>query len=502
MRRSTIRVLFFLLVACRADAGTSEKIVQSVFRLESGTFSEAYVQHAFDQWLKTTGARLTETIEIYSTNRRGQTELWVEGLDLPDGGSYDLSFDLDEDGRIADVRRLLIRQREALSDVDEEVARFVERFVWVYDTDSATLLRDFLYPSYVTLQYGGHPTVEESVGQLRKDFPAPLSVVSVSWERSDITARVSLSPAPESQTPVMLKVDIPRYVAASGSDTYEKADALRDSLVLWSKERPYRDLGSYEELRTIEISSETDVVITLQEEVFRGYKVILLDSTRYVIEASLPPFHGNIPATLRYRLSVVGIDTPTMRVQPRIEMDVQVSDSLVRWYGGEALPKPETPMADSTLEAALLRENIHRYRSLSLPPAFQPLLRTGASFESHLTVYQKRGHRFSFSDLSSWNDVLGKLSKDTFAYYTPRSIEMGSEGIEITGYAVWKKRSEAWHHFAKVCEVHAEHNDGMPSVAQVWMDLYPFIRTDYLADLFATSKERGAGRRQFQIRMR
>jgi len=359
------------------------------------------VGYAFAQWLEITGARLTEAVEIHRTKRRGRTEIRVEGLDLPGGGDYDLIFELKADGRIADVRRLLIR--ETLSSVDEAVARFVERFVWVYDTGSASLLRDFLYPTYITLRYRGYPTTEESIGHLREDFSAPLPVASMSWERSEGRATVALSPAPESDTPVILTVDIPRYIAARGPEPYEKMEALRDSLKRWSERRPIRDPHSPQGRRTIEMLSEKHGMIALQEDVFRGYRVVLLDSARYVIEASLPPFQGLIPAILRYR-----------------------------------------PIEACSLGGVVVAN-------------------------------------------------ISPNSLDSL-YYTP-------QGIQITGYAVWKKPSEASHHFTRIREVYALGNDGNPRVTRVWMDLVPFVRTDVLADLFAAPEGVKPGRQRFQIRI-
>jgi len=267
--------------------------------------------------------------------------------------------------------------------------------------------------------------------------------------------------------------------------------------------------------------SEKHGMIALQEDVFRGYRVVLLDSARYVIEASLPPFQGLIPAILRYRLRIVRIDTLAVEVQPLIEMDVQVGDSLLRWHREEALTKPSIAIADSVL-VALLQENVYRYRSVSLPAAFRPPLRAAPSFEVRLTVHQKEDETFAFYDLPSWRDVLGKLSEDTFAYYVPRTIEACSlggvvvanispnsldslyytpQGIQITGYAVWKKPSEASHHFTRIREVYALGNDGNPRVTRVWMDLVPFVRTDVLADLFAAPEGVKPGRQRFQIRI-
>ena len=527
--RTVMGILFLLWVVDPSEAEVSEEIVQRAFRLEQSAFAETYVQVAFDQWLKTTGARLTEAVEIHMTKRRGRTEIQVEGLDvsdrrgLPAANPYSLIFELKESGQIADVRRLLIRERAGWSGADEAVAQFVEHFVWVYDTGSAALLRDFLYPTYITLRYSGYSTTEESIGQLRKDFSVPLPIDSVSWERSEDRAEVTLSPAPEPHARVILTVDIPRYIAARGPKPYEKVEALRDSLKRWSERRPIRDPRSLQERRTVKISSEKEVVLALQEDVFRGYKVVLLDSTRYVIEASLPPFQGLIPAILRYRLRVVRIDTLAVEVQPLIESSVQVGDSMVWWHEEEALPKPDISIADSVL-GALLQEHVYRYRSVSLPAVFRPPLHAASSFEARLIVHQKEDEGFTFHDPLVWNHVLGKLSENTLAYYVPRAIEASSlgdvgvansspnsldslyytpQGIQITGYAVWKKRSEAWHHFAKVREVYAlREDDGSPRVARVWVDLYPFVRTDVLADLFAAPEEVKRGKQRFQIRIR
>ena len=499
--RTVIVIFFALWVVDQAEAEMSEEIVQRAFGLEQSAFAEAYVQVAFDQWLKKTGARLTDAVEVHRTKRRGRTELRVEGLELRDGGDYDLIFELEADGQIGAVRRLLIRERTGWSCADEEVAGFVERFVWVYDTGSATLLRDFLYPTYITLRYSGTSTAEESIGQLRKDFPAPLPTASVGWERSEGRATVTLSPAPEPHPPVMLTVDIPKYVVAHGPDRYEQAEALRDSLKRWSEHRPIREPGGPQRSRTMEIFSGKDVMLVLREGVFRGYKVALLDSTRHVIEASLPPFQGLIPATLRYRLRIVGTDAPAMEVEPLIERDVRVGDRWVRLHEEEALPKPDISLADSAL-GALLQEHVYRYRSVSLPAAFQPPLRAAPSFEARLIAHQKEDDVFAFYDHASWRYVLGKLSEDALAYYVPRAIEASSEGIEIIGYAVWERRSEAWHHFARVREVYVLRNDGNPGIARVWVDLYPFVRTDVLADLFAAPEETEGGKQRFHIRLR
>jgi hypothetical protein len=492
--RTLVGVLFLFLTTHMAEAREpGEIVVQRAFRLEQGAFAAAYERHAFAQWLESTGARLTDAVRIHTTERSGRTEIRVDGLNVPDGNQYDMIFELTEGGRIADVRRLLIRERRGLSGEDQEVADFSERFVYVYDTDRATLLRDFLYPRAITLRYGGHSTTEASIGHLRQDFPAPFPVASISWERSEGRAVVTLSPAG-----VILTLDIPRYVASRGPDTYEKMKALRDSLERWSKSRPPLDPNSPQERQILAVSSERDAMIALREGVFRGYEVTLLDSIPWVIEASLPPFHGIVPAMIRYHFPV---DTLTGCIQPRIEMDVQVGDSLVRWHGKESLPKPSISVADSVLQA-LLQDNVYRYRTLPLPKAFQPPLRAASSFEARLILHQKADDVFIFSDPPSYIHILRKLSEASFAYYVPRTIEVSSEGIRISGYAVWEKRSSASHHFARVQEVYVLEDVGTPRVAQVRMDLYPFIRTDTLSDLFAAPEKPRPGKQRFQIELR
>ena len=508
--RTVLCMLFILLSTHLAEAREAHEIVQRAFQLEQSAFAEAYERHAFAQWLKKAGARLTDAVRIHTQGSGTpcpltlppapweRTEIRVEGLPLFDENQYDLIFGLMQDGRIADVRRLLIREREGLSGEDEEVAGFVERFVYVYDTGSATLLRDFLYPGSITLRYSGHATTEASIGPLRQDFPASLPVASISWERSEGRAVVTLSPAPEPHAPVILTMDIPKYITSRGPDVYEKMEALRDSLERWSKHRPIPGLHPPRERRIPAVSFEKDGMIALREGVFRGYEVSLLDSAHWVIEASLPPFHGMIPATMRYRL---GMDAMAEWFQPRIEMDVQVGDSLMRWHGSESLPKPDSTVADSVLQT-ILEEHVYRYRSLPLPKAFQPPLRAASSFEARLILHQKDDDVYSFSDSPSYTYTFGKLCEDTFAYYVPRAIAVASEGIRISGYAVWENRSEASHHFARVREIYMMEEDGIPRVAQVRMDLYPFIHTDTLSDLFAAPQESRPGKQRFRIKLR
>ena len=145
---------------------------------------------------------------------------------------------------------------------------------------------------------------------------------------------------------------------------------------------------------------------------------------------------------------------------------------------------------------------MYRYRSLPLPKAFQPPWRAASSFEARLIYHQKTDVVLPFSDPSSYSYTLRKLSEESFSYYVPRTIEASSEGIRISGYAVWEKHSEASHHFARVHEVYMLEDDGTPRVAQVQMEIYPFIRTDTLSDLFAAPEEPKPGKHRFQIKLR
>ncbi|MCK5119674.1 MAG: hypothetical protein KAQ78_08825, partial [Candidatus Latescibacteria bacterium] len=117
-------------------------------------------------------------------------------------------------------------------------------------------------------------------------------------------------------------------------------------------------------------------------------------------------------------------------------------------------------------------------------------------------LHQKDDDVYSFSDSPSYTYTFGKLCEDTFAYYVPRAIAVASEGIRISGYAVWENRSEASHHFARVREIYMMEEDGIPRVAQVRMDLYPFIHTDTLSDLFAAPQESRPGKQRFRIKLR
>ncbi len=81
----------------------------------------------------------------------------------------------------------------------------------------------------------------------------------------------------------------------------------------------------------------------------------------------------------------------------------------------------------------------------------------------------------TWHSLKEYQRVLDIIARDKWSYFFPRTISARETGFSVTGYQMCHSRMQLWYHLIKIKEIYVI-THGTPELAEVFLQLYPFIR--------------------------
>jgi len=462
-----MRIIWRVVVVCclsLASQSLSSEIPAALQKALAGNrdaFTSDYLADIFAKWQKQT--RFTAAAVDSQFSSGSYHEIWLEGIQREGNGKQPLACLMTREAvpKLVDVRKVYFQNRAGFAGDEQMVMDFIEKLIWLFEIHDPTLLYDHFYPEFINTEYDRSRDKKVIIMRLLSQFPGALPLKSANWQKQGPFFQIHFQ-FDNTLGGMDVALDIEKYFTVRAFEMHDQVELVRmllDSLIGWSAAR---ELGSGKSL-PIESSSLPEALEKLLQPVADLYHI----SKTYKSES----------------LAMLQITPPSIDSLESVSLKF-----LVRGYKGlsgdmilssSPMPQPEDSKSVAIDTLTQLAESMRfRYGTLGLPVMFW-------SKEENPKITFKikiHGHAIDsimVDDLSTANKLLHGLAAGKQVFFFLQECKSVQGGVRLRGAGIWKDPHLYRHHLAKINEIYSLYGD-KPNLKSVVIDLYPYIRTDYL----------------------
>jgi len=464
-------IFLLSLSASQTEAADSDTFIKSVIAIEPAVFASEYEREALSSWMS---QYEIAKVEILSEKLNlGLLEIAVNLVQKTSGKQISIIVVSTQGAqqKVVEIRKRIAGLVSKPSDESLLMYTFIERLVWLYEIRNPELLKDFLFPNFVQLAYGGHKEQKKVLSELRNDYPASLPITSIIYNIiGDMT--LIIVELDSQLKALQISVELQKYATVrfyERQDVNKRVDALCDSILLWSTQEAPRMNASFPLIRSLNPVAAMEALVSRISE---DYDVSLLEEHKLSKRVRLIwPFAKPGYYSADYLIEANEVDNKLFSVQGHwLSRNIKMSQEVV---GSENLM--------SKLNEIFCYFTCQGY----LPPECTAGLSSpNCSYIVEISGLKKRS--FTFDEFDRFDRIISNLSVSK-----PRHVRL--VGIEPVDKSVHALFSIIWQH-KKLDLLHIgelsctwDYTDSQYKIKNVQLTLKPFIRSDYLSILSSSS---------------
>jgi len=460
--RTTWRALVILLnLSGSSLSGEIPEALQNILAGNRNFFTSDYLADSFAKWQKQTRYA---PVDVDSQFFNGSySEIWLRGIER-EGNSMPLLACLmtrEPAPKLVDIRRVYFHNRAGFTVDEQAVMDFIEKLIWLSEIHDQTLLYDHLYPEFISAEYEMKRDKKAIITALLRQYPGALPLKSANWDKQGPLFQIHLQFG-NNLAGMEITLDIEKYLTVRAFEMHDQVEMVRmllDSLISWTSAQ---EVGAGKSMH-INLPSFHEAVDTLLRPVADLYHIskAFRSESLAMLQITPPSIDSLESASLKF--SVQGYKS--------LGGDMVLSSSPM-------LQPAETNSAAFDTLTQLADRMRYRYGSLGLPAMFW-LKEENTEIPFKLRIHGHSIDSIAVDNLSTADKILRGLTSGKQIFFFLQECRTTHGGVHLCGAGIWKDPHLYRHHLARITEKFSFKGD-RPLLISIMIDLYPYIRTDYV----------------------
>lgn len=457
-------------------------LINKALKGDNSVFVNDYLANSFKTWQNKFELN-SSSFELYSS-KSGRYELFYEVKSkFLNTKSYFiiLTFKKNKEGKIviSEIRRNANIHRNCNKFIDNKIKLFVEEFAWFFDVGDERLLENLFFDNIINISYKGENEKTKVLNKIRADFPIFLPICIDKPDTLGENCLINIGPQ-NKINPIVLSVNLKKYYTDKFKDINIEFIELKDSIKVWQNCHLFSSIDANSICSSKKVPAKQKVLEILNNY-FMDYQsnIDVIGDNNCFFEIYLPPYKDNFfSPVVRYKLSCIAEDDNNSFVN----IELLKSNENEKIYS-KMLAKIHS-ISEKMLIKNIFDRNLYFYYTINFPKKLKyqddEILNPDILFFLHKTNTDS----FSIDSINSMCNVLNRLSLNQIVYYFTTSYLIQNDEITITGYSVYQDRELLLHHFLKIQEQYIK-IDNDYKLTKIIIDLFPYIRTDNVKNIFA-----------------